>query len=151
MIIGGIAVGTILTYITDLIESSSLPSERNNGYFTLRTMNDGQVVLIARIGVCKPEKADKYLSFSQEKGLRLFQQREHDVSSWQTRNEEKDLWGGAIIAGDFILSFSGLPELTDEAVMIKTALLCKWASEETLCQIAEISDNRLFLDRLRRR
>ena len=70
---------------------------------------------------------------SQEKARRLFaNQLQHGISSWQTRDLKLDQFGGAIrifitIGEDnhterLILSFSGLPEIGDEAVMLCTAI-----------------------------
>ena len=38
-------------------------------------------------------------------------------------------WGGAIRAGDYIISFSGFPELWDEAAMLVLAIRMGWLDQ----------------------
>lgn len=64
-----------------------------------------------------PEKGKQSFDFSLEKGRRLIEHPDH-LSSWQSRDPDNSKWGGAIRVGEFILSFSGLPELVDEALML---------------------------------
>jgi hypothetical protein len=41
------------------------------------------------------------------------------VSSWQSRDPDRDLWGGAVaMSDDDIFSLSGLPELADEGTVL---------------------------------
>ena len=68
----------------------------------------------------------KYLRFSQEKAHRLYSDWLRDpasVSSWQTRQPEIDRYGGAVLFSSCqeycnIISFSGLNELSDEALSL---------------------------------
>jgi hypothetical protein len=101
---------------------------KSSGYFTIGNLLGDAPLAVIKIGDVPEEKAAKYFSFSQEKYNRLrkmYSEHGH-MTSWQSRDESKDMWGGAIIVADLdhnrhILSFSGLPELADEALMINVA------------------------------
>jgi hypothetical protein len=118
---------------------------RRFGYLTIQRRRDGRVLLVAQIGECPDNKAEKYMTLSLEKGGRLYWCRscgfKNHLSSWQSRNEKRMKYGGAICAGPFILSFSGLPELADEAVMLRLAVELNLISLRTAYRIAKISDN----------
>lgn len=78
----------------------------------------GEIVVHEQIGEIGPEKPEKYQQVSKEKATRLRAHPEHRTS-WQSRNPEQGQWGGAIRTIDgWIFSFSGLPELWDEALML---------------------------------
>ena len=90
------------------------------GCFSIADAETGLFHIVTPIGEVLPEKLLKYLSLCQEKARRLWGNPDH-VSSWESRNEEKGQWGGAIRYGSLILSLSGFPELGDEAIMLKSA------------------------------
>jgi len=116
---------------------------RDYGYFTMRRKSDGRVLLVYQIGECPPEKAEKYMALSLEKSQRLFE-RHHDfgdISSFQSRKPCKGMWGGAICLKDVIFSFSGLPELADEAVVLATAFQLDVISKRQIKRIIDISNN----------
>ena len=94
---------------------------RNGGYLCVSAPT-GLVLAIALIGdVPKHEKAVKYIAFCQEKNWRLFLNPSH-VSSFESRNEKMDMYGGAIRTNDFNLSFSGLQDdRLDEALVLEVA------------------------------
>lgn len=130
------------------------------GYFTLRDNLTGRVMMLFQVNTCPDDKEGKYCTLSLEKGRRLFNNPKH-VSSFQSRNPGAlipypDLpdhginwghWGGAIRCPDsqLILSFSGLPELGDEAVALAIAVQAGWLSGSKARAIAEISENPHFL------
>lgn len=119
--------------------------EKDCGYFTVfDTTAEGEVVLICRIGVCPSGKAKKYFVFSQEKAQRLFSSPSHKTS-FQSRDPENDKWGGAIRSTlpstPLVTSFSGLPELADEALMTFVAYQAGWIDKPTTAIIADISNN----------
>jgi hypothetical protein len=124
------------------------PRPENKGaYLVLRQRASGLVLLANLIGdFSYSERAIKCYGFAHEKGERLGN-RPEDLSSWQSRNPDEEKWGGAVVAGNFLLSLSGLPELGDEAVMLVTAFLVGWSDETEIRQIATISSNP-FLDPL---
>ena len=79
------------------------------------------LVALNRLGTPPIGKLVKYCEFAQEKVERLSHRPSH-LSSWQSRDTKVDKWGGAIKAGKFLLSFSGLPELDDEALCLLVAV-----------------------------
>ncbi len=96
------------------------------------------------VGPTLAKKRRRYNSPSLEKVYRLHRNPNHN-SSWQSRKPDFDQWGGAIRAGEYIFSFSGLPELADEAVMLATAVMLLLLTLEEACAIARLSDNQYFL------
>jgi hypothetical protein len=90
-----------------------------------------------------------YLTLSQEKGRRLFRNADH-LSSWQTRNQDAEEWGGAIRAGQngcLLLSLSGFPDDGDEVICLYAALTLGWLDRSGAERIISYSKNR-FLHRL---
>jgi hypothetical protein len=119
----------IQTANEEMKELTSLPGDRlegrSGGYFCLAT-NAGHPLLLMLVGTIPEEKAQKYLSFAQEKARRLGFFKDHS-SSWQTRSDVNEMYGGAVrlgttLAGSFIFSFSGLPEMWDEVLSLAIAL-----------------------------
>lgn len=112
---------------------------------------DGQIGLPLGslfIGEVPDDKDARYIKLAQEKALRLaanMSVRGH-VLSWQSRDPERDLWGGAayIGMGNVILSFSGFPEELDEAIDLVTASIGLNVPATSLVSLAEISSNRAF-------
>lgn len=120
--------------------------ERQGGYITIVDRETGQILFVCKIGEIEDDAARDYFSFSQEKAGRLMLWPQH-VSSWQSRDEKNKQWGGAIKTFEFILSFSGLPELGDEAVMLLLAYSFNWINFDEMMNIAKISENP-FVDAL---
>lgn len=119
--------------------------ERKGGYFVLREKETGAIIFIVPLGTIDQEKNRAYFLFAQEKGERLYaNQKLGNISSWQSRNEADEKYGGAIVAGDFILSFSGLPELGDEAIMLELAYKLGWTDLHMVKVISQVSNNILF-------
>lgn len=115
--------------------------EKSGMYLCVADHKTGLPLAVVPIGQVPVERAEKYARLSQEKALRLAQHPEHS-SSWESRNQLKDEWGGAVRVGVFIISISGLPELGDEAVALEVA----WprdteAALELIAEIAEKSNN----------
>jgi hypothetical protein len=104
-------------------------------------------------GQSNRENYAKYHTFSFEKALRLAQMHKAHghVSSWQSRDVSQALFGGAVLLycdldkrgakqAYFVLSFSGLPELGDEAAVLRTAHLM-WHVRSNMRDIVDASDN----------
>lgn len=128
---------------------------KKGGYFTIKQLNNGNATITKRVGCFSKEKTEKYkfLSF-QENPDRLMKYIKHGhLTSYESRNPEAEVfistlrnekwgyWGGAVlIIKQFIFSFSGLPELLDEAFVcflgIKSGLMTK-------CQFGIIKKRRL--------
>jgi hypothetical protein len=104
-----------------LFQEDAAWKDRTGGYFCLADLR-GMPLLIAPIGTMSREKAEKYLQLCQEKARRLSASRGH-ISSWESRVPDEEKYGGAITIADVILSFSGLPEKGDEAVMMVAGAL----------------------------
>jgi hypothetical protein len=117
---------------------------RKGGYFCVADGLTGTPLLVAIVGEVPLEKAEKYMEFAQEKARRLAFQIGH-VSSWESRDPDHNQWGGAIRIEDLIFSFSGLPELADEAAMLGVGLMYgrreNTSSEDLFAEIATRSDN----------
>jgi len=117
-------------------------SHRRGGYLCI-VSDSGVIYATVRYGeILSEEKAQRYIKLSQEKALRLASHPEH-VSSWQSRSDAADQKGGAVRVGRLIYSFSGLPELWDEACMIALAKAVPMANIDTTYwkSIADASSN----------
>ena len=98
-----------------LIEKYGVKSDC--GYFAIFDCVLECFVLKCQIGINPPEKREKRFGLCQEKALRLYQNPSHKTS-YQSRNPAERKYGGAVRVGNFIFSFSGIPdELDDEALM----------------------------------
>jgi len=91
--------------------------KRLGGFFCIANGKTGLPYLVKVVGNPPEDKREAYFFFAREKARRLAEHPEH-MSSWESRNPELDQWGGAVRRGDFIFSFSGLPELADEALIL---------------------------------
>jgi hypothetical protein len=134
-----------------LLHLRSLDIEGGYGYFTVfddtADFVGAGLLLVCQINICPPDDAEMYLNISQEQAKRLFSRKE-DVSSFQSRNPETGKWGGAIRAAHSILSFSGLSEMANEALMVFVARKAiwplktdGWISQNEADLIAHISRN----------
>jgi len=92
------------------------------------------------------EKAVNYRHHAQEKGCRLGDNLSlGHVSSYQSADiEGKDTYPGAILAGDYILSGSGLYWKRDEVITLTLGLDLKILTMDKAKIIATISQNELF-------
>ena len=129
---------------------------KDGGYLTIRQTKSGQMLACVALGAIPTDKQHKYAMLSQEKSYRLFHYSQHSTS-WQSREpgiyangfqKLEDIhwgfWGGAIRAGKYILSFSGLPEMGDEALVLTLAVLLDLLSVDQAREIAAISNNQVF-------
>lgn len=123
------------------------PDDRQGGYFCLAEGATGIPIVIIKIGETSM-KNERYLLFCIEKSRRLAGLPEHR-SSYESRNPDQDMWGGAVRVkkntDDFIFSFSGFPELADEALMLLTAHIFYGHDAQVigpkLYEIARVSNN----------
>lgn len=139
-------IGLVEMAVREVVAEINDP-ERQGGYFCF-AMTEGNPsalpTLIVGVGTVPPEKGPKYLAFAQEKARRLFYLPTHR-SSWQSRNPDRNMWGGAIAAGPYIFSFSGLPEHGDEAAMLLAAIGHGSLIRVEAATIASYSSNQLFI------
>ncbi|MBI3115544.1 MAG: hypothetical protein HYZ09_03595 [Candidatus Kerfeldbacteria bacterium] len=97
------------------------PEEQRTGGWLGIGAREGNILHRAQIGEVPKDKADRYHRLAGEKIERLGRHPEHQTSR-ESRNPDADEWGGAVRAADLIFSFSGLPELGDEAVALVLAV-----------------------------
>jgi hypothetical protein len=116
------------------------PNERKGGCFCIADIQTGQPYLVVSIGKVAEEKLGKYFLLCQEKARRLAEHPEH-LSSWQSRDERMDRFGGAIRTKRYILSFSGLPQKLDEASMLAVAGRFGLMNRGEIEAIAAVSEN----------
>ncbi|MBI4133442.1 hypothetical protein HY478_02405 [Candidatus Uhrbacteria bacterium] len=133
------AVGLVIEELDRAVGASQ---ERRGGYFCWTADQPGAPVLVhALVGVVSSaEKSERYLRLSCEKAVRLARLPRHH-SSWESRDEQHERYGGAIRAKGAILSFSGFPETADEAAMLLAALKLGGLSWIDACTIANTSNN----------
>jgi hypothetical protein len=122
--------------------------QRNGGYLCVfHNFNKPQEEIvplaIVRIGIPTQGKEQKYFDLCLEKARRLISHPEH-LSSWQSRDIEKERYGGAIRTPNFILAFSGLKEEADEAILVNGAVKLEMLAGSTAGAIASFSQNELI-------
>lgn len=122
------AIQLYMSILLDLAQGRSdvKGSEENRrGYFTLMNGTNGVINFTIPFGEIPNEKEEKYFYLSQEKATRLFSYLNNHTTSFQSRNTEVDKYGGSIFVNYHtnlsIFSFSGMPELIDEAMMLVLA------------------------------
>ncbi len=107
--------------IIDLILCNQDTSElnvdgRSGGYLTILDQQ-GLVETSQKIGEPNYNKAEKYREFSIEKAQRLFKNIDNGhITSFNSRNEKALKFAGAVHMYTPVISFSGFPELIDEAI-----------------------------------
>ncbi|MFA4834139.1 MAG: hypothetical protein WC619_04840 [Patescibacteria group bacterium] len=143
---------TVMERFTALPEN---PDKIRTGGF-LAVMENGKMVMAIELGVCSPEKAEKYFVLCQEKARRLSAlSGEGHFSSWQSRDTEDGRYGGGItapsdsggvIAGQGMVgAVSGLSEYGDEAVTLVIWMVFRWLVLGDAKRIIDISVNPLFV------
>ena len=115
---------------------------------------------VLNLGTYSPNKREKYTRLSQEKAHRVYanwlRQPEVTVSSWQTRNPEEMMFGGAVLFPPIdespnIISFSGLAEVTDEALCLVLAYHLGLSPVPNYAnRVIEISKNPVYEELLKR-
>ncbi|MCR4280094.1 MAG: hypothetical protein NUV82_01555 [Candidatus Komeilibacteria bacterium] len=114
------------------IAISTIYKTARGGYLVIRSKKDGRVLFVVQIGEIPPEKVQKYFDYALEKGARLYiHLPEGHISSFQSANEAKNQFGGAVLIGDYILSFSGIPlAAADEATLLQAAVKMGYTTDE---------------------
>ena len=134
------SLGEILEILRDVGE------EKHGGYFTIFDSFLRAPLLTAMIGLMPSEKFEKYREYSLEKATRLSHAPFDHKSSWQSRNPDKEQWGGAVYAEHgFIFSFSGLPEIADEALVLAIASNMGFMTHDEATRIAMKSKNGYYI------
>jgi hypothetical protein len=119
-------------------------ADQEGGMLTILNSHNGEIRMETDpIGFFFSHEKTKYALFSREKGKRLFENHPN-VSSFESRNPDEKKFGGAIVAQHLIVSFSGLPEVGDEAVCLVLAVHFKWLTLAESAKITAISKNIYF-------
>lgn len=105
-------------YINILCELPQNQSpEKRGGYLTIMDAYSGLILMVIAVGDIPQEKFGRYIFLSQEKAKRL-QGKPNNISSWESRDVNAELYGGAVRCYPLIVSFSGLSEDGDEALSL---------------------------------
>jgi len=116
--------------ILDLARGMTDIEERKldrRGFLTLMDGVTGKILFTIPFGEIPENKWEQYFTLSQEKATRLFETGLPlgHTTSYESRDISKDQYGGAIYVDlhstVVILSFSGMPELIDEIMMLALA------------------------------
>jgi hypothetical protein len=137
----------VVSVAVDLIKKSGI-DDKTGGIFYCTRWSSGRFLLMAAIGINDPKQVPARMAVAQEKAYRvcLLSELTSFTTSYDSRNPELIRWGGAVGIescdgrGDLVLSFSGLPELWDEAAMFVTAVRSHDVSEDIV--LAQISEER---------
>lgn len=148
----------VLAAMTDVLEGYvklPLTAENDNqnrfgGYITVVEFDPNypedvmrhRLIVVARCGMPAPDKALKYRQFAEEKARRLL---EHlpsgHLTSRESADPEVEQYPGAIVAGNFVISFSGLPADFDEAVCVMIGVLLGLLTKDQLMSILDRTQN----------
>lgn len=113
---------------------------RKGGYIYIADQYGNQL-LHKKLGDPDLAKMAKYRSFSREKAERLFENTEHQLS-WQSRDPDANKWGGAVrLPNGVIVSFSGFPELVDEAFCAAYSVVVGLTDFESASNALVLSSN----------
>lgn len=125
----------IIATAVDFLLQAGKPDKRG-GYLAVLEIGRGNLEMLVRLGHSPQDKVDGRIEVATEKCKRL-----HNLphlTSYESRNPEIGRWGGAVRGSELIFSFSGLPELWDEAAMFVLAIcLGQLRKGEVLAQIDE--------------
>lgn len=116
---------------------------RTGGYICVADSTTGTPLALSICGEMDEERAAKCCRFVQEKARRLGTYPQHFLS-YETRDVDAEMYGGAVRASQFIFSFSGFSEETDEAMMIELAVQMRYITEEGARQMTLISGNEVW-------
>jgi len=120
---------------------------KKGGYLSVFSIPNAMLGFISCVGsIVPPEKWQDYARNSQEKGIRLLTTHQElgHLTSYESRDPDNNKWGGAVYADKYIFSFSGLPELADEAIMLTLAVELDFLSLQNASDIAKRNNNPIF-------
>ncbi len=136
-----------LTVLRQGQEANVLPKDITGFYLTVYELETPEApVLVRRVGDVRSIKRRKYCQFSIEKPARLIDHIDDGHrSSWESRNEDDDQWGGAALGKTLAIGISGLKELEDEAISLCLLTAVRDLDEAAAQQIAFTSDNPTYM------
>jgi|GEM_PF-2346212 len=110
------------------------------GYYCIADQGTILPLAIIPVGEIPSDKGAGRAARCIEKAARLSRHPRHD-RSWESRDPERDMWGGAVRGRRFIHSFSGLPEELDEVFCcIVACALGDMSKESARRMIGEVFD-----------
>ena len=113
--------GRIADTLHELKIGGLIPQDRCRGVFAVVHILQPTVPLLKfTVGDVPPDKIGTYWHFAEEKAVRLLAHASegHRLSS-QSRDDDLQLFAGAVLTDDgYALSFSGLPQIDDEALVL---------------------------------
>ena len=118
------------------------------GYLYVASRDKPTLPLLAVALGDDSERFPEYYVYACEKANRTTLS--EDLSSWKSRDFDKEQYGGAIsthsvsCGQNMVISFSGMPELVDEALCLGIAVSTRLIPLTMAQEIADISDNNLF-------
>jgi len=119
--------------LSGMAELPDFPKDSTGGYFAVSDRMTGETLLLIPIGEVTDQNLIRYRGFCLEKARRLIQ------------NPARERYAGAVfLPGNIVLSFSGLPELADEALCLILAIILDWTSKAYADEIATISTNKIY-------
>jgi len=113
--------GFILNFLKLEWPNKSDLEGRKGGYLSYGMDSLSAVIFTEKVRIVRYEKREKYVRLSSEKVTRLEKHPKHALSS-ESRNPDKNEWGGAVRGHKYLRGFSGLTEELDEIAMIGLAL-----------------------------
>jgi len=138
-------INSILGHATDVIHAARTFARSGDagGYLCIGDNTTGVPFLLTLIGNMPEERARACAGFAQEKNRRLGANLHHRTS-WESRDEEKEQYPGAVRGKQLLWSFSGFPSKTDEAAMLVSAIRCGDMTIEEATEIVGITGNPVF-------
>lgn len=133
--------GLILAALFEIAGEYCDETGRAGGHFCLANER-AQPVMIHRVEFTPfpPGWAIRTLDLCQEKVQRLLNHPEHRTS-WESRDETKNRFPGAISINGGFISFSGLPPDCDEALVVRLSVLFSALGPTSALHIAELTGN----------
>ncbi len=157
-------VSAVLAIVVELIEevlALTVPKKLGGYFCLLDHATNTFLIPPTLVGEIMNGKGGKYSEFCVEKAKRTSMLMDMDTDrahpsdlllSWESRNPEKQRWGGAVGCGisgyRFVFSFSGLSEMEDEAVMLLVVARLG-VLENFIRRVAKVSGNSIITDNLR--
>ncbi len=129
------------------IVTRTLGNGKTSGFLCVRS-TASKAMILKPYGEIPNAKRHRYSTLSMEKSTRLEAYPSHK-SSWQSRDVELNRWGGAVRTPTMLVSFSGLPELLDEALVLAISARALLITEFQAEDIARISNNPFFEQTMR--
>ena len=134
--------------VMEVIRVANDPDDQG-GYFFFASLSIGDEIPPVKFGKIPDGFDEEFSGYAKEKVYRTYQNQ--DLSSWQSRDVERSMFGGAVIGEDdikrkFGFGFSGLKEHRDEAAMLLTATRSNMMTAQRAREIALMSDNQFYLE-----